>query len=66
MRSVSPLEGKTTDRRAGCGRSASPVRREGGPGNWLSLPLFVQHVRRQMTGSVAGHDGVRQCYGRLV
>jgi len=25
----SPLGGKTTDRRAGCGRSASPVRREG-------------------------------------
>ena len=29
MRSASPLEGNTTDRRAGCGRSASPVRREG-------------------------------------
>ncbi len=27
---VSPLAGKTTDRRAGCGRSARPVRREGG------------------------------------
>ena len=27
----SPLGGKTTDRRAGCGRSACPVRREGGP-----------------------------------
>ena len=26
---VSPLVGKTTDWRAGCGRSASPVRREG-------------------------------------
>ena len=26
---VSPLRGKTTDRRAGCGRSARPVRREG-------------------------------------
>ena len=26
---VSPLRGKTTDRRAGCGRTASPVRREG-------------------------------------
>ena len=26
---VSPLGGKTTDRRAGCGRSARPVQREG-------------------------------------
>jgi hypothetical protein len=26
---ASPLEGKTTDWRAGCGRSARPVRREG-------------------------------------
>lgn len=25
----SPCQGKTTNRRAGCGRSASPVRREG-------------------------------------
>jgi hypothetical protein len=66
MRSVSPLEGKTTDRRAGCGRSASPVRREGGPGNWLSLPLLSPHVLNEMTGSVAGHDGVRQCFGPLV
>jgi hypothetical protein len=24
------------------------------------------HVLNEMTGSVAGHDGVRQCYGRLV
>jgi len=29
---VNPLRGKTTNRRAGCGRSARPVRREGGPG----------------------------------
>src|SRR5258707_10207644 len=28
-RSVSPLAGNTTNRRAGCGRSARPVRREG-------------------------------------
>jgi len=26
---VGPLAGKTTNRRAGCGRSARPVRREG-------------------------------------
>jgi len=29
-RSASPLAGKTINRRAGCGRSARPVRREGG------------------------------------
>src|SRR5204862_5336425 len=29
IRFVIPLEGKTIDRRAGCGRSARPVRREG-------------------------------------
>ena len=28
---ISPLVGKTTDWRAGCGRSARPVRREGRP-----------------------------------
>lgn len=32
LRSVHPLGGKTTDWRAGCGRPAGPVRREGGPG----------------------------------
>jgi hypothetical protein len=57
MRSASPLEGKTTDRRAGCGRPASPVRREGGPGNRFSLPLFSPHVLTEMTDSGAGHDG---------
>ncbi len=31
QRRVNPLRGKTIDRRAGCGRSASPVRREGRP-----------------------------------
>src|SRR5438477_2182383 len=30
-RSVNPLRGKTTDRRAVCGKSARTVRREGGP-----------------------------------
>ena len=30
-KNVSPCEGKTTDRRAVCGRSARTVRREGGP-----------------------------------
>jgi hypothetical protein len=27
---------------------------------------LVQHARPRMTGSVAGHDGVRQCCGRVV
>jgi RNA-directed DNA polymerase len=37
---VNPQGGKTTNRRAGCGRSARPVRREGGRElNRLSLPL---------------------------
>ena len=31
-RYINPLRGKTTNRRAGCGKSASPVRREGRPG----------------------------------
>src|SRR5208337_1549954 len=35
---ITPLRGKTTDWRAGCGRSASPVRREGEPTRF-SLPL---------------------------
>jgi hypothetical protein len=37
--SVSPVSGKTTNRRAGCGRPARPVRREGCRGNAASLPL---------------------------
>ena len=35
--SVNPLGGKTINRRAGCGKSASPVRREGRP-NSIGLP----------------------------
>ena len=39
---VNPHEGKTINRRAGCGRSASPVRREGGAElNRSSLPLSL-------------------------
>src|SRR6186997_1272234 len=41
LRPVNPLEGKTTDRRAGCGRSASPVRREGEPGTQPALPTPI-------------------------
>ncbi len=39
-RSASPLEGKTTDWRAGCGRSARPVRREGGR---VTAPPYPYH-----------------------
>ena len=42
---VNPLVGKTTDGRAGGGRSACPVRREGGP-TWFSLPLSFSGSRR--------------------
>ena len=42
-RPVSPVAGKTTDRRAVCGRTARTVRREGGPGNRFSLPLSLLH-----------------------
>lgn len=47
--SVSPLRGKTTDWRAGCGRSARPVRREGEWHSPLSLP---------QSQAVAGHDSL--------
>ena len=40
-RPVNPLEGKTTDWRAGCGRSACPVRREGGR---VTAPPYPYHV----------------------
>ena len=38
-RRVNPLVGKTINRRAGCGKPARPVRREGEPLTRLSLPL---------------------------
>ncbi len=41
LRPVNPLGGKTTNRRAGCGRSARPVRREGGPGIQPALPTPI-------------------------
>ncbi len=38
MRFASPLAGDTTDWRAGCGKTASPVRREG---EAVSLPTPI-------------------------
>jgi hypothetical protein len=49
MRSASPLEGNTTDWRAGCGRSASPVRREG-----EAVPLSTPIVAQLLLAGVAG------------
>jgi hypothetical protein len=47
---IAPLVGKTTDWRAGCGRSASPVRREGGPPSIGSpYPYLRQKVRQRKT-----------------
>src|SRR5204862_7926690 len=42
---ITPLGGNTTDWRAGCGRSARPVRREGECFLALSLPLS-SYVRK--------------------
>ena len=63
-RSASPLEGKTTDRRAGCGRSACPVRREGGTGQ-PGLPTPITDFVRFGTAShgwsaCADHECVRE------
>src|SRR6185312_7303306 len=44
-RLVSPLVGKTTGRRAGCGRPAHPVQREGEAGQQPLLPTPIVHRR---------------------
>ena len=44
---VSPLVGKTTDWRAGCGRSARPVRREGGRETGPPYPYHVWLLTRR-------------------
>lgn len=44
---VNPPWGKTTDRRAGCGKSARPVRREGGL-NSISPPYPYPATDRQI------------------
>jgi hypothetical protein len=50
---VNPLGGKTTDRRAGCGRSASPVRREGGP-KPIGPPYPYSYFKMFWTPAFAG------------
>src|SRR5712671_5699244 len=66
--SVSPLRGKTTDWRAGCGRSARTVRREEGTKPIVpSYPYytFLSAAKTWMAGTKAGHDAERvfQCAG---
>jgi len=51
---ASPLVGKTTDWRAGCGRSARPVRREGG-----SKPIDSPYPY-PISGSELSNRGARQ------
>src|SRR6516165_529745 len=54
-RSVSPLAGKTTDWRAGCGRSARPIRREG-----ASKPIdapYPYHVLEREANQRRGWPG---------
>src|SRR5437016_4052426 len=58
---ITPLGGNTTDWRAGCGRSARPVRREGECFLALSLPLSNLCVARGplFVGSVVISNGQR-------
>jgi hypothetical protein len=58
---VSPLEGKTTNWRAGCGRSASPVRREGEQ-KPIGSP-YPYHKPRLTMGSVISPDVTALAYG---
>ena len=44
-RPANPLRGKTTDRRAVCGKSARTVRRGEGPGKQLALPTPIKGCR---------------------
>jgi hypothetical protein len=50
IRSVNPLRGKTTDWKAGCGKSACPVWREGGrttasPYPYPNFGLYARHEK---------------------
>jgi hypothetical protein len=60
--SVNPLGGKTTHWRAGCGKSARPVRREWGPTqSVLPTPILLQRndVRDSSSSSAPRNDGQR-------
>ena len=57
LRPVSPLGGKTTNWRAGCGRSACPVRREGEP-NSIGSP-YPYRANQDITGISASLDRIR-------
>jgi hypothetical protein len=58
---ITPLRGKTTDWRAGCGKSACPVRSEGDPNpiespypyQWRGSPLYI---RKQKELAIYGED----------
>src|SRR5208282_3684092 len=65
---VNPFRGKTTDRRAGCGKSASPVRREGERQSRSPYPylLFfstqdVQELRGILRCATQDGRGILRC-----
>ena len=50
---INPLRGNTTNWRAGCGKSASPVRREGRPANQSAFPTPIVFILlRGLTAAV--------------
>ena len=56
---INPLRGNTTNRRAGCGRSASPVRREGRP-NSIGLP-YPYRPSSSFGSTAAAGSGSTSC-----
>src|SRR5437667_3154341 len=59
---ITPLGGNTTDWRAGCGRSARPVRREGECFLALSLPLSTSSDGTICSGGLAVFGGRRSLW----
>ena len=64
-RFASPLGGKTIDRRAGCGRPASPVRREG---ETTSLPtpittFLLAHLQHRFLSALKRSSASDQAFG---